>query len=125
MSTERDHWVYRAWDADGRLLYIGCTKNLKQRRAAHATGTDSDWYPFATRFRAYGPYTYETARAIERQAIETEESYFNGTSEDHRAWLRWRRSPDPKPETYPGGRPKRLAAYLRDLSAQHVRTAAA
>ncbi len=34
LGRER-HFVYRAFDADGRALYVGCTSNLKARMAQH------------------------------------------------------------------------------------------
>lgn len=88
--SDRTHFVYRAFDREGELLYIGCTSNLDQRRAAHRS--TSDWYPYAASFRIAGPFDRETALRIEKQAIETEGSWFNGTSEDRRHWLRWNRA---------------------------------
>lgn len=33
------HFVYRCFDADGRLLYVGLTKNPEQRLAGHRSQT--------------------------------------------------------------------------------------
>lgn len=35
------HYVYRCYDADGRLLYIGCTQDLAARMAIHECDSDN------------------------------------------------------------------------------------
>lgn len=72
----RRHFVYRAFDAESRLLYVGCTMNLDRRRKEHRS--DSPWFVHATRFRIAGPYNYQTARRIERETIATEQPLYNG-----------------------------------------------
>lgn len=73
--TERTHFVYRAFDEDGRLLYIGCTKNLKERAAGHRA--DLRWFQDATRFHVAGPYPRERALDIEKTAIKAERPLHN------------------------------------------------
>lgn len=77
-SDRRDHYVYRMFDADGQLLYIGCTKVLRQR-----WGTHNAERPHMTRravkFKVQGPYTYRVAREIEREALRTEDPEFGWT----------------------------------------------
>lgn len=67
MTTIRDHYVYRAYDADGRLLYVGCTKRLELRQKEHRT--ESNWMHLAERFTVAGPFTYEVARRKESEEL--------------------------------------------------------
>jgi hypothetical protein len=75
----REHFVYRAFDAAGDLLYVGCTARLEQRAKQHRG--QSAWWPHAVRFTITGPYNFETARDLERVAIESERSLYNDTPE--------------------------------------------
>lgn len=77
----REHFVYRAFDADGALLYVGCSLNPEARHREHRG--QSRWYPLAATFKMQGPYNYDTARQIERDAIRTESPRFNG-NEPHK-----------------------------------------
>lgn len=63
----RDHFVYTAFDSKGRVLYVGCTKNLTERKKAHRS--DSDWFYRAARFHIRGPFTYEAGRQVERDRL--------------------------------------------------------
>lgn len=78
-SDRRDepHWVYRCYDDANRLLYVGCTMNLKRRRSEHE-GTA--WFQFMARSVIRGPFDYETARQVEREQIETLHPHFNETN---------------------------------------------
>lgn len=78
----RKHFVYRAFDANGDLLYVGCSMDVEARLKAHRMGS---WHHLMTSLRVEGPYNYETARQIEWEAIEsrTQRPQFNYTS-DHR-----------------------------------------
>lgn len=71
----REHYVYRAFDAEGQLLYVGCTKRLRARKSEHKSW--SEWYPLAVRFRLSGPYNYDTGRRLEREAIDGEHPIWN------------------------------------------------
>lgn len=73
--ARREHFVYRAYDSTGHLLYVGCTMDLKRRRGEHRSW--SKWWPLAVRFRLSGPYNYTTGRALEREAIKTEHPLWN------------------------------------------------
>lgn len=64
----RDHYVYTAYDASGRELYIGCTKDLPGRLASHRSQS-ARWYDLAARFLIRGPYTYEGGRRVEREQL--------------------------------------------------------
>jgi len=79
----REHFVYRAFSALGDLLYVGCSLNPEKRIGEHKFS--SDWHGQAARFKLAGPYNYETAREMERQAIATERPLYNYTPE-RRAW---------------------------------------
>lgn len=73
----REHFVYRAFDEAGQLLYVGCTMRPKKRWAEH--NHDGVWAHLARSFRMAGPYNYKTARAIERNALATENPRFGCT----------------------------------------------
>lgn len=76
------HYVYRAFDSYGVLLYIGCTHDTEKRMAHHRT--QSAWHPYAETLGVWGPYPFVEARQIEADAIDSEASYFNATPEDMR-----------------------------------------
>lgn len=78
--NEPDHYVYRAYDAAGLLLYIGCTGNPKQREGGHKSA--SPWFQYAVRFEYEGPYHMGCAYSREDAAIESEQSFFNATHAD-------------------------------------------
>lgn len=82
--ARRRHFVYRAYDAAGQLLYVGMTIDLDRRRREHKT--NRIWFDQAVRFRIAGPYNYQSARRIERQAINSERPVHN-----HDEPERWRR----------------------------------
>lgn len=79
----RSHYIYRCYDADGLLLYIGCTTNPKRRMSAHKNGHTSQ----ASRLLAacmdryeVDEDSYETrdaGRDAEQAAIEAEQPLFN------------------------------------------------
>ena len=64
--TIRDHFVYWLFDADGTCLYVGCTKRPEQRWRQHSALKKEMVAKVATR-RMSGPYTFGTARKIERE----------------------------------------------------------
>lgn len=74
--TERTHYVYRAFDETGELLYVGCTKNPHKRWLGHR-GEGSRWVPYAHRFKVSGPYPRQRALDLEREAINSELPWFN------------------------------------------------
>ena len=74
-TYRRDHWVYKAYDASGRALYIGCTNNRNERWATHRR--HAPWYPLATRFVQVGPFTKAKGFAIEAESIFAEQPAFN------------------------------------------------
>ena len=80
-ASRAPHFVYRCYDKDGDLLYIGCTANVKKRIATHRRGgkAASQWLAvFMTRHETEGPFRdREAGRAAERQAIQLEQPLFN------------------------------------------------
>lgn len=77
-----EHYVYRCYDADDVLLYVGCTSNPKARLAAHRRGSTSKaskWLSVTmVRAEVAGPFAgRDYARAIERATIRTELPVFN------------------------------------------------
>jgi hypothetical protein len=78
-----DHYVYRCYDTDGDLLYIGCTIDATKRIAAHRRGTGgavaSRWLSeFMDRYEVEGPFKGRDAgREAERLAIQAEQPLFN------------------------------------------------
>jgi predicted GIY-YIG superfamily endonuclease len=73
--ARREHYVYRLLTKRGRTLYIGCTMNLPRRLRDHRNhGTYGDLW---VRAKAYGPYPYHVARAMERRLIEAEQLAYN------------------------------------------------
>jgi predicted GIY-YIG superfamily endonuclease len=77
VSEPRDHFVYRAWDAEGRLLYIGLTSQPERRYIAHKYSMP--WFEYLARYTRMGPFTKDVAADLERRAIAAENSYYNGT----------------------------------------------
>lgn len=75
----REHFVYRAFDLNGVLLYIGCSVRPALRLKEHRAS--SRWGHRAVRITLAGPYNYETARLVEYNAIESERSIYNYSSE--------------------------------------------
>lgn len=78
MSTKREYFVYRLFDAADRLLYVGCTNRPYLRWAEHRT--ERPWMAQrAVRFHMQGPFTRKMARALERQAQKFEHPLFGLT----------------------------------------------
>jgi predicted GIY-YIG superfamily endonuclease len=71
----RPHFVYRAFDAEGGLLYIGCTLDFERRRKEHT------WHqPWANRIARWDVERYENQRdalLAEEAAIKAESPEFN------------------------------------------------
>ncbi|GAA2803283.1 DUF6907 domain-containing protein [Streptomyces showdoensis] len=75
--TERTA-LYRLYDAEDRLLYIGITKNLEQRWTGHKySATSSKWWPSVSRKVIEWHPTLEAADAAETAAIVQERPAYN------------------------------------------------
>jgi hypothetical protein len=80
MSTRPEHadlphFVYRAYDADGVLLYIGATYNPRGRYVDHLGS--SIWSNFVKRWRVTGPLPKRSAWLMEWKEIEAVRPLFN------------------------------------------------
>lgn len=79
------HFVYRAFDEFGILLYIGCTLNVKNRMGSHA---DKPWRPFMARLVVSDAYpNLADGRRAEAEAIASERAVFNATQDDNNRTL--------------------------------------
>src|SRR5438128_154985 len=67
--------VYRCFDGDGVLLYIGSSRNVERRMETHAR--TSFWRAHVARVRIQIAPDVFTARQIEAEAIRTENPRFN------------------------------------------------
>lgn len=72
------HWVYRCFDEDGRLLYVGCTTNLRNRLEQHRAS--SWWSPTVAKVTSKVFPDGESGRAAERAAIRDEIPRWNKAS---------------------------------------------
>lgn len=73
---EEPHYVYWCYDANGQVLYIGCTYNPPQRLRAHRNG--SHWAPKVARTRIVGPFPgWSYAHDVECRAIAAERPWHN------------------------------------------------
>lgn len=75
--------VYRAFDATGRLLYVGCTADVEARLRAHTDG--SPWFLFHADVTLEHFDSYDDALEAEAFAILTEHPRWNmkGRSPEH------------------------------------------
>jgi predicted GIY-YIG superfamily endonuclease len=69
------HDVYWLFDAEDRVLYIGCTQNLVQRLEQHST--QKDWWSRVSRVEAVGYPDRASAHSAESAAIYAERPIFN------------------------------------------------
>lgn len=67
--------VYRAFDADGALLYIGMTSDLTSRLKNHRS--TKPWWDAVARVESSAPMHWATATANERDAIRAEQPKYN------------------------------------------------
>lgn len=77
-----EHWIYRCYDAEDRLLYIGCTMDVEGRIQAHRAswGNPASAYLILrmARYEAEGPFVGRIAgRNAEREAIAAEAPLLN------------------------------------------------
>lgn len=73
--------LYRYYDAQDRLLYVGITDGLAVRIASHIKA--SSWMDFAARSTIERHPTRKAAADMEREAIEGERPLFNSVYNDH------------------------------------------
>jgi hypothetical protein len=73
-DRQRPHFLYRAFDAEGQLLYIGRTWEPWRRFSSHG---QSPWRPFAARVEWEFVGDYEAAKQAEAHAIRSEHPIHN------------------------------------------------
>lgn len=80
--TDAAH-VYRAFDATGRLLYVGCTVDLEARLREHSKS--APWWLFHVEVKTVGYASHEKALMAEEDAIAAEHPRWNmrGRSLEH------------------------------------------
>ena len=80
--SERPHFVYRIFDADDRLIYIGCARDVTSRLTLHTARSSQSPRSWEIR-RRMARHTVEefpdlaTARAAEAAAIRAEQPELN------------------------------------------------
>lgn len=72
---ELPHDVYWLYDAEGRVLYIGCTVELETRLHAHQNL--KEWFPKVARVETESFPNRDGARAREDEALLAERPMFN------------------------------------------------
>lgn len=73
----RNHFVYRLFDDAGALMYVGCSMRPMKRIKEHQS-MRPEMVARIAKVKVQGPFNYQTAREIERAAIQTEEPLVNG-----------------------------------------------
>lgn len=83
------HYVYRAYDKNGRCLYIGCTKDA-EARLNHHRRYGSPWIFEAEKFRMTVHPGFKAGREAEAKAIAEEQPVWNvqGRFKMHDTWTR-------------------------------------
>lgn len=78
------HFVYRCFDAEQRLLYVGCSVSPSQRIEQHRA--KSWWWPQVARTRLLWFPNREYALHKEREAIAVEQPRWNIRDRDRTTW---------------------------------------
>lgn len=84
-SSDNGACVYRHFDADGRLLYVGACANPVQRTIGHAS--QSNWYDRIVRIEIARFANGEEAWAAEADAIRHERPLYNLQYNDSKKYL--------------------------------------
>lgn len=71
----KDTYVYRYYDAEDRLLYVGVTGNLDARHGSHKR--EKPWFGDVARRHVQGPLSNAAALAAEAWAITNESPIHN------------------------------------------------
>lgn len=71
---DRPHAVYRVYDADDQLLYVGCTATALNRVASHGV---SEWWRHALYMTFEHHPNRASARDAETAAIDAEDPIYN------------------------------------------------
>jgi len=76
----KDTYVYRYFDADGRLLYVGQTADPERRHKSHKSR--ASWFPAVARREVQGPLAKQLALCVEFAAIRLEGPSYNRHQEN-------------------------------------------
>lgn len=79
--------VYRAYDDQDRLLYVGISPEPFDRLSQHAR--TRSWPSHAGRLTISWHDTRDEARAVEKDAIATEDPVFNRQGRPYRRYVQW------------------------------------
>lgn len=79
---DRPHFVYRHYDAEGRLLYVGCTSN-PDKRPLHRSGR-KEWIGRSVRVELSEPMSRADALNEEARAVRDEQPEANVYRENGR-----------------------------------------
>jgi excinuclease UvrABC nuclease subunit len=74
------HVLYRMFDAEDHLLYVGLTNNPRNRFSGHSKG--KAWWPEVAHIRVETFATRDELIAAEKAAIQTERPWYNITHND-------------------------------------------
>lgn len=74
---QQPHWLYRMYDVQGALLYIGQTTNPQQRIRAHRANSDAPWAADVVRVRWDCVGNRWDALRLEKEAIQEERPRHN------------------------------------------------
>lgn len=83
MGAPEDFWrgrtvVYRCFDSDDDLLYVGCTSNWPARLVMHASSPDSTWWSYrVAKVKVSLAPSRAAGLAAERDAIRAEKPRCN------------------------------------------------
>ena len=75
MTQSPNETLYRAYDADGLLLYVGISNDFGKRKEQHSRW--SPWFAVAARWSVEKYATRAEVEAAERVAIEEEDPAYN------------------------------------------------
>lgn len=67
--------LYRLYDADSNLLYVGITYHPRHRFISHKR--TKNWWPDVARFEITWHSSFDAAQEVEREAITTEQPLHN------------------------------------------------
>lgn len=81
---DRPHYVYRHYNADGVLLYVGCTVDPRLRTTQHQA--NSWWFPQVYRSRLIVFPNRLHALRVERDSIAAERPMWNVRHQDFSNW---------------------------------------
>jgi predicted GIY-YIG superfamily endonuclease len=81
------HYVYRCYDQAGKLLYVGCTRDVEKRMQTHRY--NSPWHGEMSRTTAQMFTDQPSALVAEREAIEREHPQFNVSFTDKSTRQQW------------------------------------